>query len=101
MQEAGTGLTADINGARLDRIDIKLDRMAEALIVHVRIEERTSTLFKRLDVSDARMNGISTRVADLEKSSDQRGVHTDLVDRLFWISVTAAVGIGAWWIRGG
>ena len=48
------------------------DKMAEALIVLVRIEERTSTLFKRLDASDARMNGISTRLTDLEKTSDRR-----------------------------
>jgi hypothetical protein len=92
---------ADIDETRLDRIETKLDKMAEALIVLVRIEERTSTLFKRLNASDARMNGISTRLTDLEKTSDRRGVTFGLVDRLFWIAVTAAVGIGAWWIRGG
>ena len=46
------------------------------------------------------LNGISTRVTDLEKTSDRRGVTFGLVDRLFWIAVTAAVGIGAWWLRG-
>jgi hypothetical protein len=92
---------ADINDARLDRIETKHDKMAEALIVLVRIEERTSTLFKRVDASDERMNGISTRLTDLEKTSDRRGVTFGLVDRLFWIAITAAVGIGAWWIWGG
>jgi hypothetical protein len=47
------------------------------------------------------MNGISTRLTDLEKTSDRRGVTFGQVDRLFWIAVTAAVGIGAWWMRGG
>lgn len=86
---------------RFDHIETKLDKMAEALIVLVRIEERTSTMFKRLDAGDARMNGISTRLTDLEKTSDRRGVTFGLVVRLFWIAVTASVGIGVWWIRGG
>jgi hypothetical protein len=91
---------ADIDENRLDRIEKKLDKMADALVSLVRIEERTSTLFKRQDASDERMNGISTRVTELEKTSDKRGVTFGLVDRVFWIVITAAVGIGAYWLRG-
>ncbi|MCI5078687.1 hypothetical protein [Oricola sp.] len=91
----------DADDARLDRIEQKLDKMAEALVSLVRIEERTSTLFKRLDATDERMNSLSKRVADLEKTSDTRGVTFALVDRVFWIAITAAVGMGAYWVRGG
>lgn len=85
---------------RLNRIEQKLDKMAEALVVLARIEERSNTIFKRLDAIDERMNTTSQRVTDLERVSEVRGVSLGMADRVFWIIITAGVGIGAYWLRG-
>lgn len=90
----------DVEDQRLNRIEEKLDKMAEALIVLVRIEERTSTIFKRLDAVDGRLNALSKRLTETEKISETRGVALGMADRVFWIVVTAAVGVGAYWMRG-
>ena len=38
--------------ARLDRIEHKVDRLAETMSALVRVEERVTTIFARLDLMD-------------------------------------------------
>lgn len=79
---------------RLDRIETKLDQLAEAVVSMARIEERMVTLFRRMDTYDKKQEGLTSRVDALEDESAGRGQMLRFAERVFWIAFTAAVSIG-------
>jgi hypothetical protein len=87
--------------ARLTRIEAKLDDLAKAMVSLVRVEERITTIFNRLDTIDARQAEHSKRLGQLERTSDGRGHALRFAERVFWIVFTAAVGLGFYYMRGG
>lgn len=89
---------------RLTRIEDKLDRLADAMISLVRVEERTGTLVNRLDAVDERLAEHSRRISAVERTSEGRGVVFGMVDRVFWSAATAtitgAIGFVIYYIKG-
>ena len=76
---------------RLDRIEKKLDTMAEAIVSLARMEERMVTLFKRMDSYDTAQADISSRLNKLERSVGSNGQMLRFAERVFWIVVSAGV----------
>jgi hypothetical protein len=76
---------------RLTRIEDKLDKMSEAITLLARMEERMVTLFKRMDKYDEAASKQTARIEAVEKVTTQRGVVYHILDRGFWIIVTASV----------
>ena len=74
---------------RLARIEDKLDKLSDAVVSIVRVEERMVTLFKKMEAMDERQNVLDTRLIDLEKVSLSRGVVFRLVDKLAWLAIGA------------
>jgi hypothetical protein len=72
---------------RLARIELKLDKLSEAVVSLARMEERMITLFNRMDGYDIRQNNIEDRVSEVEKITVSRGAVFRLVDKLIWIVV--------------
>lgn len=96
--------TANHFESRLARIEHKIDTLADAVVIMARIEERMVTLFSRMDGYDARHNSlndrvalISDRVVDLEK----RSLVLNVIERLFYIVVTAGVAYTVWHFQQG
>jgi hypothetical protein len=75
--------------ARLTRIEAKLDRLSDAIVTIVRVEERMISLFKKMEAMDERQNVTDNRVAELEKVSLSRGVVFRLIDKLAWLAIGA------------
>ena len=76
---------------RLDRIEKKLDTMAEAIVSLARMEERMVTLFKRMDTYDAAQTEIADRLRKVENNVGSNGQMLRFAERLFWIVAAAAV----------
>lgn len=74
-----------------DRIEQKLDKLAEAVVGLARMEERMITLFKRMDNYEKRQDDLETDVADLKKNVGSNGQTLRFAERLFWIVVAATV----------
>ena len=74
-----------------DRIEKKLDKMAEAIVSLARMEERMITLFKRMDTYEKRQDDLETDVSDLKKNVGSNGQMLRFAERLFWIIVAATV----------
>lgn len=89
-----------VEEARLSRMEDKLDRLTEALNALVRIEERVTTIFKRLDMIDERQSEFSSRLNEVERTSEGRGHVLRFFERIFWIVLTAAVGAAFVYFRG-
>lgn len=84
-----------------DRMEKKLDTMAEAIVSLARMEERMVTLFRRMDKYDATQSEMSDRVNSLEKSVGNNGQLLRFAERIFWIVVTAGVAFAFTMMKGG
>ena len=76
---------------RLDRIEQKLDKLADAVVSLARMEERMLTLFKRMDVHDNRIGKVEDDVTDMKGKVGINGQALRFAERVFWIVVAAGV----------
>lgn len=76
---------------RLDRIEKKLDGMAEAIVSLARMEERMLTLFKRMDKLDEKQDSQEERLQKIERNVGSNGQMLRFAERVFWIILAAAV----------
>ena len=78
---------------RLDRIEGKMDKMADALITLARFEEKMDSYNKYREDSWNRMNKFSEKLDAIEKKCDENAHTVGVINKLFWIAI--AVGASA------
>ena len=76
---------------RLDRIEQKLDKLADAVVSLARMEERMLTLFKRMDNHEGRISKVEDDVTDVKGKVGTNGQALRFAERVFWIVVAAGV----------
>ena len=83
---------ADTTDTRLNRIEEKLDRLADAMISLARAEEKIESLQEDHNKQYDRINKLSIKIDDIEKivRDNQRSVQ--FMHKLFWVVVVAAAG---------
>lgn len=86
----GTRKTA-VSDDRLDRIEGKLDEVAKALIALVRVEERTTTLFKQSELNRESLVALTERVNQLERKEISQGIFFRWIDKIGLAVATAVV----------
>lgn len=84
---------------RLDRMEQKLDKMADAIVCLARMEERMVTIFKRMDTFDDTIRKIDARMDEQEKQAIARGQKIAFAERFFWMVCTGAVGLAFVYLR--
>lgn len=84
---------------RLNRIETKLDKLAEAVVSLARMEERMVTLFNRMGKYEERQDSLEARVDDVETDIIKSGTTLRFAERVFWVVVTAAISTGFWYLR--
>ena len=77
---------------RLNRIEEKIDKMAEAIILMARFEEKLDNYGKYRDESWARMNRFSEKLDRIEKKVDENAHTVGLINKLFWVAIVAFSG---------
>ena len=85
---------------RLDRIEGKLDKLSEAVVSLARMEERMIQLFKRMDTYDREASILRADIQKLNEISAGRGQTMRLLERIWWIAFTAAIGAIFYYIKG-
>lgn len=83
---------ADSTDTRLDRIEGKLDKLAEAMISLARAEEKIEAMSEEHEKQYERINRLSVKIDEIERIvlDNQRTVN--LISKLFWVVVVAAAG---------
>jgi len=84
---------------RLNRIETKLDKLAEAVVSLARMEERMITLFNRMGKYEERQDSLEARVDDVETDIVKNGTTLRFAERVFWVVITAAISTGFWYLR--
>ena len=84
---------------RLEKIEEKLDRLADAVVSIARIEERVATVLRQNDRFFIRMDKIEQRLEDVESQSDVNSNTVRFIERFMWIVVAAGIGLLVYFLR--
>jgi hypothetical protein len=84
---------------RLDRIELKVDRLAEAMVEMARMEERLVTVFKRMESMCGTLKKLDDRLDEIERKALLRGQKIAFAERIFWMVCTGAVGLAFVYLR--
>tara|TARA_R110000824_G_scaffold82382_3_gene206480 strand:- start:3208 stop:3498 length:291 start_codon:yes stop_codon:yes gene_type:complete len=79
--------------SRLTRIENKVDRMTESLVMVARVEERIATMLSSMTEVTKRLNRHSERLDVLEVETVKSQSVGRIFGRVAWIVLTATVGV--------
>ena len=80
-----------IDDKRLDRIEDKLDNLAEAVISLARMEERMITLFNRMEGYEQKHDNLDVRVTDIEKDGAGQESKVAWIERVRGVALAAVI----------
>lgn len=80
-----------VDGARLDRIEAKIDKLAETVISLARAEEKLIALENDKKFLMERMIKNEEKITHIEKKVDETSVTVRVINRLFWITVAVVI----------
>ena len=78
------------NAARLDRIEEKIDRMAEAIIALARAEEKIEALTRSFVDQNLVIANLAQRIDDVEGIVQANTSTVNIINKIFWIIISAA-----------
>lgn len=84
---------------RLDRIEVKIDKLAEAMISLARAEERISSVAENQSHQTERLNRLSSKIDDIAAQAAENTRTVQLINKLFWVVImaaTAAIASNIW-----
>ena len=90
---------SDSQDQRLEKIEQKIDRLADAVLSIARIEERVATVLKQNDRFFIRMDKMEERVDAVENSSNINTRSFSFVERFLWVCVSSGVGLLVYFLR--
>ena len=90
---------SEIQEQRLEKIEGKLDRLADAVVSIARIEERVATVLKQNDRFFTRMDKIEQRLEEVEAQADINSTAGRFIERFMWIIVAARIGLIEYFLR--
>ena len=91
---------ADTTGQRLDSIEEKIDRLADAMISLARAEEKIIALQDDHDNMRERMNKLSVKLDDIQRTVDNNSRTVSLINKIVIAAVIAGIGslVAQWMI---
>jgi predicted nucleic acid-binding Zn-ribbon protein len=84
--------SSQTNAARLDRIEQKIDKLADAMISLARAEEKILALQDDHDNTRDRLNKLSVKLDDIQKAVDDNARTVSLINKVVYAAMVAAVG---------
>ena len=78
--------------SRLDRIEQKIDKLADAMISLARAEEKIIALQDDHENMRERMNKLSVKLDDIQKAVDDNSRTVSIINKIVYAAVVAAIG---------
>ena len=78
---------------RFDRIEGKLDKLVEIVTSLARVEEQLVAQNRRVDHIESKVDSIERDVDNIAELARANNFAVKFADKLFWIVVTAIVGL--------
>ena len=78
--------------SRLDRIETKIDKLADAMISLARAEEKIIALQDDHENMRGRLNKLSVKLDEIQKTVDDNSRTVSIINKIVYAAVVAAVG---------
>ena len=78
--------------SRLDRIETKIDKLADAMISLARAEERIIALQDDHENMRERLNKLSVKLDEIQKTVDDNTRTVSIINKIVYAAVVAAIG---------
>ena len=82
----------ETNETRLDRIESKIDKLADAMISLARAEENIIALQDDHDNMRERLNKLSLKLDEIQKAVDDNARTVGIINKVVYAAMVAAVG---------
>ena len=77
--------------ARLDRIETKIDKLADAMVSLARTEEKILSMEKETRHHFDRMNRFSEKLDNVERKVNENAQVVSVINRIAWVATTAII----------
>lgn len=84
---------------RLDRIEIKLDKLTEAVTAIARVEEKIHASSQKIDRLEYRLDVNEGELDNLKSIVAQNAFTVKASERFFWIVFSAFVSLGVYFLQ--
>ena len=78
--------------SRLDRIETKIDKLADAMISLARAEEKIIALQDDHENMRERLNKLSVKLDEIQKAVDDNSRTVGIINKVVYVAVAAAIG---------
>lgn len=77
---------------RLDRIEAKIDKLADAMVAIARTEEKLVNMEQKYSAQYDRMNKFSEKLDKLERLVASNAATVVTINKLFWVAIISMAG---------
>ena len=85
-----------VQSQRLDRIEEKLDQMAQAIIALARAEEKISTLAEFNKQQSEQIQSLINRIDRVESLVNSNASTVNVINRIFWVILVGLISAITW-----
>ena len=85
-----------VQSQRLDRIEEKLDQMAQAIIALARAEEKISTLAEFNKQQSEQLQSLINRIDRVEQLVNSNASTVSVINRIFWVILVGLISAITW-----
>lgn len=94
----GTKMANETQAQRLDRIESKIDKLADAMIAIARAEEKLTSMQKDSQNNFERMNKFSSKLDEIEKKVDDNAHTVAIINKVVYLISAAIIAAGIKWM---
>ena len=85
-----------VQSQRLDRIEEKLDQMAQAIIALARAEEKISTLAEFNKQQSEQIQSLINRIDRVEQLVNSNASTVNVINKIFWVILVGLISAITW-----
>ena len=89
-------MTRETQSARLDRIEEKIDKLADAVIALARAEEKIHTLTAFSKQQSEQIQSIINRIDKIELAVNNNANTVGVINRIFWVILVGLISAVTW-----
>ena len=89
----------DDQAVRLNRIENKLDKLAEAMTMIARVDEKLTAGSARIDRLEYRLDEYETDLDNVKSIVGYNEQSVKIAERFVWILISAIVGLATYYVR--
>ena len=89
----------DEQAARLNRIEVKLDKLTEAMTMIARVDEKLTAVNSRTDRLEFRLDEYEGDLDNIKAIVGYNAQSVKIAERFVWILISSIIGLATYYVR--